>query len=567
MNHDSLHVLSNKVLTVLNTDLSLKEIIEKVIRLIKDETEYSAIGIRLQDGHDFPYFAQKGFPKDFLVTENSLISTTTNWKECSVKHNKPELECTCGMVISGMVTHSSPNITETGSFWTNNSYPILDIPLDEDPRFHPRNVCIQMGFGSFAIVPIRVHGKIIGTLQLNEKKKDAFTEEDIHYFEDISLAIGSALMRKQTEEILAAKEMYLREVQDIAHIGSYSFDLLEDAWVSSEILDLIFGIPEDFERTFASWLAIVHPDFRETMDEYFYQDVLGARKSFNKEYKIVRVSDKQERWVVGYGSVKYDKQNVPVSMVGTIMDITERKEAEMQRDMVINQLKKRNQDLEQFSYIVSHNLRSPLANLLGISEIVKDRGLDLEELDFMMDNISSQISKLDSMIKDLNYVLQVRSLAEEKMEPVVLADLVERVREMSEELRTSSSILIDTHFDGCPLVFSNKSYLHSIFYNLISNSIKYRKPNGELRLNISSRVIGTTVELEFTDNGIGIDLKAHSNSLFGLYKRFHKQADGKGMGLYMVKTQVESMGGSISVTSEVQIGTTFKILLPQRAFG
>ena len=281
----------------------------------------------------------------------------------------------------------------------------------------------------------------------------------------------------------------------------------------------------------------------------------------------MRVSDKQERWVVGYGSVKYDKQNVPVSMVGTIMDITERKEAEMQRDMVINQLKKRNQDLEQFSYIVSHNLRSPLANLLGISEIVKDRGLDREELDFMMDNISSQISKLDSMIKDLNYVLQVRSLAEEKMEPVVLADLVERVREMSEELRTSSSILIDTHFDGCPLVFSNKSYLHSIFYNLISNSIKYRKPNGELRLNISSRVIGTTVELEFTDNGIGIDLKAHSNSLFGLYKRFHKQADGKGMGLYMVKTQVESMGGSISVTSEVQIGTTFKILLPQRAFG
>ena len=567
MKRDSLQVLSNKLLTALNADLGLKEIIENVIRLIKDETGLSAVGIRLQEGNDFPYIAQKGFPKEFLLTENSLVHKSTNWKECSAAYNTPQLKCTCGMVISGRVSHANPLITDSGSFWTNNSYPILDIPEAEDPRIHPSNVCIQMGFGSFAIIPIRVHGKIIGTLQLNEKKTQAFTKDDIYYFEDISLAVGSALMRKQTEEALAAKERYLQEVQATAHIGSYSFDLLEDRWTSSDVLDAIFGITEEYEKNFKGWLAIIHPDYKERMSSYFLDEVIEQRKPFCKEYKIVRVSDKQERWVAGCGNMKYDKYDLPISMVGTIMDITERKVAELQRDEYINQLQKRNQDLEQFSYIVSHNLRSPLANLLGLSELFNDPGLEKGEADFLMANVSSQIAKLDTMIKDLNHVLQVRSKGEEKREQVFFSDMVASVKEMVKDVQSSHAILIDTHFEECASIQTIKSFLFSIFYNLISNSIKYRKKDVDLLLVISSKVVRDKVQLIFTDNGIGIDLSVHSGTIFGLYKRFHEHVEGKGMGLYMVKTQVESLGGTISVTSEVNIGTTFEIMLPQRAFG
>ncbi|HYV94396.1 MAG TPA: ATP-binding protein [Chitinophagales bacterium] len=105
-----------------------------------------------------------------------------------------------------------------------------------------------------------------------------------------------------------------------------------------------------------------------------------------------------------------------------------------------------------------------------------------------------------------------------------------------------------------------KNYLHSIFYNLISNSLIYRKHDIPPVIKIKSHKLKDTIELLFKDNGMGIDLEKNGNQVFGLYKRFHsKNTDGKGMGLYMVKTQVEALGGKISIESEVNKGTTFKI--------
>ena len=104
-----------------------------------------------------------------------------------------------------------------------------------------------------------------------------------------------------------------------------------------------------------------------------------------------------------------------------------------------------------------------------------------------------------------------------------------------------------------------KSYLYSVFYNLISNSIKYRKPDEKPVIRIASAQTGTHIELLFSDNGIGIDVERYRSDLFGLYKRFHNHAEGKGMGLYMVKSQVETMGGRITMTSKVNVGTKFKI--------
>jgi signal transduction histidine kinase len=107
---------------------------------------------------------------------------------------------------------------------------------------------------------------------------------------------------------------------------------------------------------------------------------------------------------------------------------------------------------------------------------------------------------------------------------------------------------------------TTKSYLHSIFYNLISNSLKYRQPNIAPLIEIKSEILNNKIVLLFKDNGMGIDLENQNNMVFGLYKRFHPDhAEGKGVGLYMVKTQVETIGGSISVKSEVNKGTEFRI--------
>ena len=104
-----------------------------------------------------------------------------------------------------------------------------------------------------------------------------------------------------------------------------------------------------------------------------------------------------------------------------------------------------------------------------------------------------------------------------------------------------------------------KSYIHSIFYNLISNSIKYRQPQIPCLIKIESHLHDKKLQLAFTDNGLGIDLEKQGDQIFGLYKRFHPHLEGKGMGLFMVKAQVEKLGGKISVSSKVNKGTEFKI--------
>ena len=130
---------------------------------------------------------------------------------------------------------------------------------------------------------------------------------------------------RQAEEALRESELFLKETQVIAQLGSYVMDIPSGKWVSSEILDQIFGIDAGFDKSFDGWLTIIHPDYQPIMNNYFLQEVLGTKTSFDKEYKIIRKVDKAERWVHGKGKLKFDENDQPVTMVGTIHDITEHK--------------------------------------------------------------------------------------------------------------------------------------------------------------------------------------------------------------------------------------------------
>ena len=141
------------------------------------------------------------------------------------------------------------------------------------------------------------------------------------------LIIANKELKKAGEE-LTEKEFFLRESQRAGNIGSYKVNFVKGYWQSSETLDGIFGIDKNYDRSIAGWLEIVHPDDRQNMDEYLRLEVIGKRKSFNKEYRIVRNNDKQTRWVHGHGDVKFDDSGNITDMIGTIQDITERKNVE-----------------------------------------------------------------------------------------------------------------------------------------------------------------------------------------------------------------------------------------------
>jgi PAS domain S-box-containing protein len=202
--------LSAEILDALNAPLGVRDAIGRILAAIKRETSFDAVGIRLRSGDDFPYFVQNGFPPDFLRTENTLIALGQNNEPCRDKDGSISLECTCGLVLSGRTDPANPLFTKYGSCWTNNSLPLLDIPANQDPRLNPRNNCIHEGYRSVALIPIRVNREIVGLLQLNDRKKDRFTAEQIRFFEGMSASIGVALMRKQQEDALRESEEKFR---------------------------------------------------------------------------------------------------------------------------------------------------------------------------------------------------------------------------------------------------------------------------------------------------------------------------------------------------------------------
>ncbi|HEY0740747.1 MAG TPA: ATP-binding protein [Chryseosolibacter sp.] len=228
-----------------------------------------------------------------------------------------------------------------------------------------------------------------------------------------------------------------------------------------------------------------------------------------------------------------------------------------------SELIKHNNELRQFSYTVSHNLRGPVASLMGLINIVDTRNFN-EDNKEIHEHIKTSVKRLDNIITDLSQIIDIRHDIFHIRQKINLeAEVREIVKGFKKDLETHD-VQIKTNFTRCPEIYSVRPMVHSILYNLISNAIKYRAHTRRPEIEISSDV-GKNYVIVVTDNGLGIDLKAHQQSLFKLYKRFHYHTEGKGLGLYLVKLQAEALGGHVEVTSEMNKCTTFKVNLDQPA--
>lgn len=253
-------------------------------------------------------------------------------------------------------------------------------------------------------------------------------------------------------------------------------------------------------------------------------------------------------------------------------DVTARKETQLQIIELNKNLKahteelvQRNSDLEQFSYIVSHNLRAPVANILGLGDLLAQEDYIPEVKNDFLKALLKNVNRLDIVISDLNSILQVKEKLDAKKQSVVLNDLVDSIKSSIQSLIDEEHVHLTTAFK-IPVIHTVQSYMQSILYNLIANSIKYHQPEITAEIAISSELKDGFVVLTFKDNGLGIDLDKKRDQVFGLYKRFHHHVEGKGMGLFLVKTQVELLGGTIAIESEVNKGTKFTMAFAERIF-
>jgi signal transduction histidine kinase len=223
-------------------------------------------------------------------------------------------------------------------------------------------------------------------------------------------------------------------------------------------------------------------------------------------------------------------------------------------------LVKYNNELVQLSYTVSHHIRGPIARLLGLYELAgrEQEGTDSRELISMMGTTAED---LDKIVKDLGKLLDLRTAPSHHREPVNLEkEWKKSIRSLKESL--TGQEIIRSDFSALPEIFTVRSMIESIFYNMLSNAIKYQSQNRSLVVEVNGREVDGSVVIQIADNGLGIDTVRHKEKLFKLYKRFHTHMEGRGIGLYLVKAQIEILSGTIEVKSAPDEGATFTITIP-----
>lgn len=246
--------------------------------------------------------------------------------------------------------------------------------------------------------------------------------------------------------------------------------------------------------------------------------------------------------------------------ISQVLDITQRKETEKKLNSLLEVTKQQNESLMNFAHIVSHNLRSHSTNMTMLTKFLAEEKNENEKQN-LISMLGNAANGLSETIHHLSEVVQFKVGALEKMQSVNLLKVLKNIEKSIEILLQEKNTSIDLQVDHTHFIMGVPAYIESIFFNLYTNSLKYCSPERKPFIKISSRIIKNLVEISFSDNGQGIDLQRHGDKIFGMYKTFHKNKDAKGIGLFISKNQVVSMGGSIEVQSTPQVGTTFIITL------
>jgi two-component system, sensor histidine kinase LadS len=231
--------------------------------------------------------------------------------------------------------------------------------------------------------------------------------------------------------------------------------------------------------------------------------------------------------------------------------------------IAIENLVEQNQDLEEFSQIISHNIRAPVAHILGLTSIINKENPHEESNIRLLDYIEKSAQNLDMVIKDLDNILNIQNRVEKIKEKINLSELLNKIaRQLQPEIQAAQASL-KFNIEPIDTFFSLQSYLVNILHQLIGNALKYRAQERDLVIEVQATLLDDEVCIVIKDNGVGINTKPENlNKIFGLYKRMHDHVEGKGLGLYIVKTQVQALQGKIEVESGWREGTTFKVFLP-----
>ncbi len=458
----------------------------------------------------------------------------------------------------------------------NKNRDVITIPniLDTNNSDHKANITSST-IHTLTFTSLLHNEELIGVLGImNIDEGREYNEDEIDLLKGIAnqaaLAIQNARLLseyKKTEQALRSNDFLLKESQKIARLGHYTFEISTGMWDCSEALHDIFGIESDYIKDFNGWLNLVHPDFRELMLTYFKNNVLKELEPFDKEYKILRVEDKQELWVHGIGQLQLDNEGNVIRMIGTIQDITDRKKYEREIITAKEKAEEMSRLKSNFLANMSHELRTPLFGIIGLSELLTYEILNPEQKE-MIDAIYESSRRL---FETLNLILDLSKIENNKLELNAIAIDIKAVSgniiNTFKETAKRRGIYIKCDFDfQTPRVRLDKRAYESILNNLVNNAIKFTKSGGvTVHISLQYDDQRDFLNLKVIDTGIGI-AKKDFELIFDEFRQasegMNRNFEGSGLGLNITKKFVQRLGGTITVESELNKGTIFTVKLP-----
>ena len=358
----------------------------------------------------------------------------------------------------------------------------------------------------------------------------------------------NAQLRKQFEAVLnnVPNLIFVKDLEGKYLMANNAarefFGLSEEEIIGKTDVDL--GVPES------------------TAKEYQEADVKVATTGetlFVPEIKSISASGKE----VFHQTIKVPFQQQgsdEPAVLAVITDISQRKQKEMQLNETLDIVGDQNKRLMNFAHIVSHNLRNHAGNISMLLSLF-DMEESVEEKEELMGYLKTASERLNVSIEDLNEIIDQQYKTENDLKELKPAETIGKVKEILVSEILSNNIKFEENLDEDLTIEYNPAYMESIILNLVSNAIKYRDPDRKPKVQIDLYEENEHAFLEISDNGLGIDMEKHGDKLFGMYNTFHGNENSKGIGLFITKNQIESLGGSVAVESEPGKGTTFKIRL------
>ncbi|WP_342304846.1 PAS domain S-box protein [Methanolobus sp. ZRKC5] len=318
--------ITTDLLSLLKYANDQDKLIPSTIELLQKWSGCEAVGIRLKEGEDYPYYQTKGFPESFVLLENSLCSKYRNGNIIRDEIGNPILECMCGNVIHGRFNPDMPFFTAHGSFWTNSSTELLASTDESDRLTRTRNRCNGEGYESVALIPLRSQGEALGLIQLNDSCKEMFTAEMIALFERLADRIALAISKQKAQNLIQQNEERLDSIFKAAPVGIGVVIDRVIVDINPRMSAIVGYTPDELLGCPASMLYPTQEDFDYVGNEKYRQ--IKKKGTGTVETRLKRKDGTIIDVILS--STPIDSSDMTKGVTFTVLDITKHKETEIE---------------------------------------------------------------------------------------------------------------------------------------------------------------------------------------------------------------------------------------------